>query len=321
MISIGPAAGAADEGFEGLAFPFSLSFSAEWAFGHNTSSLFTLPRAGFSYMFLEYITSLALQSILVVQEVIPDKRVYKQSMNEHIQDMNSNFKFRMKTLARWLYDARYPVFFTGAGISTESGLSDYRGSDGVWTRQEKGLPPKSMDRPWDQVTPNQGHAALVELQNMGKLRFLISQNVDNLHLKSGIRPENLAELHGNTALLRCQRCGRTVDRSLNLTMCQCGGRFQDSVVHFGQSLPEQELKKSFEHSRKADLFVVLGSSLSVTPAADMPGESLRNAGTLVIVNHQPTPYDSKAQLRFMEGVGEVLPPVVKQLKGFMGLFD
>ena len=252
---------------------------------------------------------------------MPNKRVYKQSMNEHIHSMSSDFKLRMKTLARWLYDARYPVFFTGAGISTESGLSDYRGPDGIWTRQEKGLPPKRMDRPWNQVAPNQGHKALVELQDIGKLRFLISQNVDNLHLKSGIRPENLAELHGNIAMLRCRRCRRKVDRSLNLTMCQCGGRFEDSVVHFGQSLPEQELQQAYEHSRKADLFLVLGSSLSVTPAADMPGEALRNAGTLVIVNHMPTPFDSKAQLRFKEGVGEVLPKAVKQLKGFMGLFD
>ena len=235
--------------------------------------------------------------------------------------MNSDVKTRKKTLARWLYEASYPVFLTGAGISTESGLSDFRGPDGIWTRQEQGLPPKRMSKPWDQVAPNEGHYALVELQNLGKLKFLISQNVDNLHLKSGIKPENLAELHGNTSLLRCRSCGRKVNRSLNLTMCLCGGRLEDSVVNFGQPLPEQELEQSFEHSRKADLFVVLGSSLTVTPAADMPGEALRNAGTLVIVNHQPTPYDHKAHLRFNEGVGEVLPRVVKQLKGYMGLFE
>lgn len=93
------------------------------------------------------------------------------------------------------------------------------------------------------------------------------------------------------------------------------------MVNFGQPLPEQELEQSFEHSRKADLFVVLGSSLTVTPAADMPGEALRNAGTLVIVNHQPTPYDHKAHLRFTECVGEVLPRSAKQLKGYMGLFE
>jgi len=115
---------------------------------------------------------------------------------------------RIKTLAQWLYESRYPVFFTGAGISTESGLPDFRGPDGVWTRKDKGLPQKPMSRPWDSVEPNKGHLTLVELQKLGKLKFLISQNVDNLHLKSGIRPELLAELHGNITKLRCTQCGK-----------------------------------------------------------------------------------------------------------------
>ncbi len=234
--------------------------------------------------------------------------------------MVEDLKSRIKTLARWLYESIYPVFFTGAGISTESGLFDFRGPDGVWTRQEKGLPPKQMKIPWSEVEPNQGHKALVDLQELGKLRFLISQNVDNLHLKSGINPEKLAELHGNMFKTICRRCGRKADKSLNLTKCMCGGQMVDSVVNFGQKLPPKELEESFKHSRKADLFVVLGSSLTVTPAADMPKEALRNGGKLVIVNQNPTPYDSKAYLRFTEKVGDVLSKVVKQLKGYMGLY-
>jgi len=235
--------------------------------------------------------------------------------------MAKDFNTRIKTLARWIYEARYPVFFTGAGISTESGMYDYRGPDGVWTRQEKGLPPKQLKKPLSQMQPNQGHYALVELQNLGKLRFLISQNVDNLHLKSGIKQDILAELHGNAFKLRCQSCGRKVDKSMNLTKCMCGGRLLDSVVNFGQSLPRGELEQSFKHTRNSDLFVVLGSSLTVTPAADMPNEALRNASTLVIVNNDPTPFDSRAQLRFTEKVGEVMKETLKQLKGFMGLYD
>ena len=117
---------------------------------------------------------------------------------------------RIKKLAQWMFESRYLVVFTGAGISTESGLPDFRGPDGIWTRQEKGLPAKT--RPFTSVDPNAGHRSIVELQNLGKLKFLISQNVDNLHLRSGIRPELLAEFHGNVAKLRCRRCQTQMDK-------------------------------------------------------------------------------------------------------------
>jgi len=101
--------------------------------------------------------------------------------------MNQNLDTRIQTMASWLYEASYPVVFTGAGISTGSGLPDFRGPDGVWTRRDKGLPPKPMTVPWEQVNPNPGHYALVDLLKLGKLRFLISQNVDNLHRSSSLR--------------------------------------------------------------------------------------------------------------------------------------
>ena len=228
---------------------------------------------------------------------------------------------RIRTLAQWLYESRYLVVFTGAGISTESGLPDFRGPDGLWTRRDKGLSPRPMSRPWDSVEPNTGHIAIVELQKLEKIKFLISQNVDNLHLKSGIRPELLAELHGNITKLRCSRCGKTPDRSDGLTMCQCGGTLASSVVDFGQPLPERDLRLSFEHSRKSDLFVVVGSSLVVTPAADMPREALRAGARLVIINQGETPLDPLAHLRFNEAIGEVLPRAIKRLKRLMGLFE
>ena len=103
----------------------------------------------------------------------------------------SDLDKRIKTFAHWMFEAKHLVVFTGAGISTESGLPDFRGPDGIWTRQARGLPPKP--RPFSSVEPNAGHMAIVELQKLGKLSFLISQNVDNLHLKSGVRPDLLAE--------------------------------------------------------------------------------------------------------------------------------
>ena len=235
--------------------------------------------------------------------------------------MTEELTDRIQTLAQWIYESRYPVVFTGAGISTESGLPDFRGPDGVWTRRDKGLPPKPANRAWDSVEPNKGHLAVVELQKLGKLRFLISQNVDNLHLKSGIPPDLLAELHGNITKLRCTRCGETFDRSTGQTNCHCGGNLTSSVVDFGQSLPEKDLMLSFEHSRKCDLFIVVGSSLVVTPAADMPREAVRSGAKLVIINQGETPLDPYVHLRFNESIGEVLPGAVKRLKRLMGLFE
>ena len=219
---------------------------------------------------------------------------------------------RIKKLAQWMFEAKYLVVFTGAGISTESGLPDFRGPDGIWTRQEKGLPTKT--RPFTSVEPNAGHRAIVELQNLGKLKFLISQNVDNLHLRSGIRSEFLAELHGNVAKLRCQRCQTQVDKSLSSSSCSCGGRLVSSVVNFGDPLPQKDLDDSFHHSSRSDLFVVVGSSLVVSPANDMPKVALRFGAHLVIINQGETPMDSRCHLRFEEKIGEVLPPTVNKLK-------
>ena len=233
----------------------------------------------------------------------------------------SDLPKRIQTLAQRLYESRHTVVFTGAGISTESGLPDFRGPDGIWTRQDKGLPPSPMSLSWDTVEPNRGHLAIVELEKLGKLKFLISQNVDNLHLKSGIAPELLAELHGNITKLRCTRCAGTTDRSAGLTRCPCGGKLVSSVVNFGDALPKKDLELSFEHSQRSDLFVVLGSSLVVTPAADMPKAALRSGARLVIINKGETPFDSLAHLRFHESIGHVLPRAVKGLKKLMGLFD
>jgi mono-ADP-ribosyltransferase sirtuin 6 len=235
--------------------------------------------------------------------------------------MDKQTEKKIQALAQLLYKARYPVFFTGAGISTESGLPDFRGPDGVWTRRDKGLPPPSMGKSWDAVAPNRGHNALVELQKLGKLKFLISQNVDNLHLKSGILSELLAELHGNMTKMRCTDCETTFDQSRGLKSCPCSGSLVSSVVDFGQSLPQKDLTLSYEHSRQSDLFVVVGSSLVVTPAADMPREALESGAKLVIINQGETPFDTYASLRFYERIGEVLPGAVKILKRLMGLFE
>jgi len=227
--------------------------------------------------------------------------------------MASDLRQRINTLAQWMFESKYLVVFTGAGISTESGLPDFRGPDGVWTRRDKGLATPSRD--FSAAEPNAGHMAIVELQSLGKLAFLISQNVDNLHLKSGINPDLLAELHGNIAKVRCLRCEFYLDRFDDQTACPlCGGELASSVVNFGQSLPGKDLADSYEHSQNCDLFVAVGSSLVVYPAADMPRVALQSGAKLVIINQGETPFDQHAHLRFSEAIGEVLPPAVAQLK-------
>jgi NAD-dependent SIR2 family protein deacetylase len=220
-------------------------------------------------------------------------------------------------MAQWMLESKYLVVFTGAGISTESGLRDFRGPDGLWTRRDKGLSTPPQD--FTSVEPNTGHKAIVELQQMGKLAFLISQNVDNLHLKSGIKPELLAELHGNLTKVRCDRCEFKMDRFEDQVKCPlCGGRLVSSVVNFGQSLPAKDLAESYEHSQKCDLFIVVGSSLVVYPAADMPRVALGVGARLVILNQGDTPYDNQSHLRFFEAIGQVLPLAVERLKKLMG---
>lgn len=225
----------------------------------------------------------------------------------------STLENRIEMLAQWMFEANHLVVFTGAGISTESGLPDFRGPDGLWTRQAKGLPAPKFD--WSQAQPNESHLAIAELQNMGKLAFLISQNVDNLHLQSGVRPELLAELHGNITKLRCQGCGFKCDSFPDLNSCPiCSGRLASSVVHFGDPMPEKEVGDSEWHSRHSDLFIVVGSSLVVYPAAAMPRIALESKARLVVINQDETPLDQACHLRFTESIGAVLPPAVARLK-------
>lgn len=136
-------------------------------------------------------------------------------------------------------------------------------------------------------------------------------------MRSGIRPDLLAELHGNITKLRCTRCEAEVDKSAGLGRCPCGGKLVSSVVNFGQPLPRKALADSYWHSENCALFIVAGSSLVVTPAADMPRVALESGARLVIINQGETPFDRVAHLRFWEGIREVLPPAVAQLKELM----
>ena len=230
-------------------------------------------------------------------------------------------------------NSTYLVIFTGAGISTESGLSDFRGKDGIWTRKEKGLPPK-QGKHFDEVRPNKSHYAIKELQDMGLMKFLISQNVDNLHLESGIDSSLIAELHGNYRLMKCFECDarftkvevnwdrelhgrgfRTEPQQANQPVCsECGERIISSIVNFNDPMPEKEMKISKEHAAKCDLMLVIGSSLSVQPASNFPRKAKKNGAKLIIINIDPTKQDDLADIKVTNKSGDILPQIVEKLK-------
>ena len=167
---------------------------------------------------------------------------------------------------------------------------------------------------------------------MGKLKFLISQNIDNLHLKSGIKEELIAEFHGNMEIMRCLECDkkfskegfgdetkwgkgyRTHPEKDGQPKCpNCGGRIISSIVNFGDPIWEKEIRESFHHSRLADVFLVVGSSLSVSPASFCPLYALENRADLIIINNQPTQYDTAATVLFHENAGETLTNILKEI--------
>jgi NAD-dependent SIR2 family protein deacetylase len=238
-------------------------------------------------------------------------------------------------IARWIAGSEHIVAFTGAGISTDSGIPDFRGPGGVWTRRDAGLPAPRWRVPPGEVEPNASHLSLFELQRLGKLQFLVTQNTDNLHRRSGISPDSLAELHGNGQLMRCQGCNRLYTRQEVgwekgrwgpgyrthrpvPGQPECGGRLISSVVNFGDALPEAELMNAEHHARRCDLMLVLGSSLLVQPAASLVGLALRSGARVVLVNRGKTPYDRTATLRVWAGIGEVIPPAVEKVKWALG---
>ena len=244
----------------------------------------------------------------------------------------------VETIARWIVECERIVAFTGAGISTDSGIPDFRGPEGVWTRRDAGLPAPRWRVPPGRVEPNASHLSLVELQRLGKLRFLITQNTDDLHRRSGIRPELLAELHGNGRLLRCLGCDRLYTRQEvgwetkrwgpgyrtqrplpgQPACAACGGRLVSSVVNFGDPLPQKELALADRHARRCDLMLVLGSSLVVEPAASLVGLALGCGARVVLINRGQTPYDGAATLRVRTGIGEVIPPAVERARRALG---
>ncbi len=222
--------------------------------------------------------------------------------------------------------------FTGAGISTESGISDFRSPGGVWDRYrvvtyqeflarredrvEYWKMKKELFREMQGARPNRAHAALAELERTGKLTCLITQNIDGLHQDAGNSPEKVIELHGTNRRAVCLSCAhewpiediqKRLEAGVEEPLCEhCNGYIKPATVSFGQSMPEDEMRRAFECAVRCDLMFMVGSSLQVEPAASIPSTAHRSGASLIFINRTETPWDHIADVIFREDAGEVL---------------
>jgi NAD-dependent deacetylase len=239
-------------------------------------------------------------------------------------------------LRRLIADARRIVIFTGAGISTESGIPDFRSPGGIWTRmrpidfsdflasdearRETWRRRFATDPTLRGAEPNRGHRGVAALVSLGKASAVITQNIDGLHQASGVPTDRVIELHGNTTYAHCLDCARRYEledvriefeRTGEAPVCdQCGGFIKTATVSFGQSMPPAAMIRAEEETLASDLFITIGSSLVVYPAAGFPELAVRNGARLVILNREPTGLDPLADLVLHREIGETLGEAV-----------
>jgi NAD-dependent deacetylase len=242
---------------------------------------------------------------------------------------------------RWLAAARHVVVLTGAGISTDSGLPDFRGPQGVWTKDpaaEKAShistylsDPATRERAWrsraanaDVVhEPNPGHRALVALERSGRLHTLLTQNVDGLHHAAGTDPARIVEVHGTTREVVCLDCGdrAPIERALARVRAgeadppcrRCGGVLKSATISFGQDLVADDLRRADAAARACDLLLAVGTTLAVHPIADVVPLAVAHGARVVIVNGSPTAMDDLADVVLTGSISEVLPALVEDL--------
>src|SRR5262245_49181119 len=246
-------------------------------------------------------------------------------------------RLRVQSLAEYLRASSAILIFTGAGISTGSGIPDFRGPNGVWKRRQPVYYQDFMSSEaarvehWDyklegwegfrSAQPNDVHRAIVRLEDAGKILLVATQNIDGLHALAGTSPARLVELHGTNSLVECQTCGWRDDPAPHFEFfrahrqtprCRCGGFLKPATISFGQSLVPEDLARAEAAANQTDLIVALGSTLSVYPAAAFPLMAARRGVPYIIINRGPTEHDSEpgVTLRLEGDVCEIFPPAV-----------
>lgn len=241
-------------------------------------------------------------------------------------------------LAHMIRVAERVVVFTGAGISTESGIPDFRSPGGVWSkmkpimfqdfvasrdaRREAWTRVFNKTAGWTGASPNAGHYAVANLVKAGKVTSVITQNVDNLHQESGIPADKVIEVHGNASYAKCLQCGKRYEFDAlrpkweadeDITCMFCTGLVKSATISFGQAMPEVEMERATEEALLADLFLVLGSSLVVYPAAGLPVVAKKAGSRLAIVNREETDLDPYADLVLNTEIGPLMTAVMARL--------
>ncbi|MFN3890258.1 MAG: SIR2 family NAD-dependent protein deacylase [Beijerinckiaceae bacterium] len=236
-------------------------------------------------------------------------------------------------LARMLSESAGAVAFTGAGISTECGIPDFRSPESAWKRHppvpfedflksaqaraETWRRKFAMDDIYRGAKPGRGHRALARLVADGVMSAIITQNIDGLHAASGVDPDKIIELHGNGTYAACLDCNarhelvdirRYFERTQRSPECECGGFIKSATIAFGQAMPQTQMRRAREATLGCDLFLAIGSSLVVYPAAGFPVAAKENGASLVIVNRDPTPLDAFADLVLRGDIGDILEP-------------
>jgi NAD-dependent deacetylase len=246
---------------------------------------------------------------------------------------------KVDKIAELILQSRRLTFFTGAGVSTESGIPDFRSPGGIWERfdpddftYERFLNnPEARRKQWRlfrelsvDAAPNRAHKAIAELYNLGKLDCVITQNIDNLHQKAGVPYKRVLELHGNLHRFICLNCRRRypLDQIRNKAgesgdppVCEeCGGLLKADVVFFGEELPADILNEAIKHACTCDLMIIVGSGLTVYPAAYLPAYAIDAGARLVIINLTPTPFDDRASIVINAKAGDTLSAIARQVK-------
>lgn len=238
-----------------------------------------------------------------------------------------SYEERLSLLKKWISESRHTVFLGGAGVSTMSGIPDFRSAHGLYMEKKQGISYEEMlshqyfvhhtEEFYDflrnvmlypDAKPNAAHYALEKLEREGKLEVVVTQNIDGLHQLAGSK--NVIELHGNENRYFCQSCGKKYDMSIvtdcsGIPRCSCGGVVKPDVVLYGETLNQRDLLRAVEYAEHAELMIVAGTSLVVYPVAGLVNY-LSSGGKLVILNRDQTPYDSRADLIFREDLCQVL---------------
>lgn len=245
---------------------------------------------------------------------------------------------QIEEIAELIVNAKRIVVFVGAGLSTESGIPDFRSPGGVWDKYDPEdfyfqnflSSEVSREKYWQMATemydsmkdaiPNQAHFAVAELEKLGKLDCLITQNIDGLHYKAGNSPEKVLELHGTAMYVTCLSCNKRYERDAiqfriaegnKAPRCdECAGLLKPATISFGQSMPEWETREAYERSAKCNLFIVIGSSLMVQPAAYMPVVAHKGGAKLVIINRDETACDDIADIKVKAQAGPTMASIL-----------